>query len=100
MQELVLPFHHRGSRDQTQVARLGSKCLCLLSHLPGFCQFIWRQGSATLTQAGLVPERSCRLSFLSDGLVGVCHHPRIFPLALVLAQCPGTEALSDSHPTI
>lgn len=31
----VLSFHHRGSRDQTQVCRFGGKLLYPLSHLVG-----------------------------------------------------------------
>jgi hypothetical protein len=31
--ELVLSFYHVGSRDQTQVIRLGVRCIFLLSHL-------------------------------------------------------------------
>lgn len=33
--ELVLSFHHLGSRARTQVIRLGCKRLSLLSHLSG-----------------------------------------------------------------
>lgn len=35
--ESVFSFYHVGPRDQTQVIRLGSKCLC------GFSE-IWSQG--------------------------------------------------------
>lgn len=35
IEESVLSFHHIGSKDQTQVVRLSSKCFCLLSHLSG-----------------------------------------------------------------
>lgn len=31
--DLVLVLYHVGSRNQTQIIMLGSKCLCLLSHL-------------------------------------------------------------------
>lgn len=34
LQESILPFHHVGPGDWTQVVRLGSKCLYLPSHLP------------------------------------------------------------------
>lgn len=39
VQELILSFHHIGSRDQTQADQLDSKYLYLLNHYtgPDFC---------------------------------------------------------------
>lgn len=63
LQVSVLSFHFRAPWDQTQVIRLGIKCLCPLSHLSGpkpqFKKFLRRGGAREIGSAVKRAYSSC-----------------------------------------